>query len=470
MKNTIPKFRPEQERQKNRVDLNNLFFLNARTNVRSSNVRKDGVDTAIVEEIKNRLKEGQNKELIKDAFGNDSKRQRLLQEIKNILSEPAFAKQNEKLLADVKLNEVANQIVEKIVGLDVLEALTKDPYITDISVNGHDNIWVDHILKGDYQTDVKFDSEQSYLELLHRFAFASDKTFSYGNPSFDAMFPHIRVNVVGHDLSPTPTLQMRIVSKDLRLSKDYMLETGYLDEKTYQLLSHTFPTHSYLIGGETGTGKTELLRYLVRYTKPQKPIIMIEDTPESYLDEIYPKDKYSIKMWRNRASVGGNDKEFGFKFHLLNAMRNNPTYIYIQESRGGEAVEISKAVSTGHIVGTSLHSKSCVGSVNRFIDLCQEGKMQSVEMYGSRITGEDGFRIGVHLKRFGNVRRINEVFEYTGFENGKAVGNMLIKYNEFTGEHESLAPMSERLWEELQSYHKDMTHLEEFSPYKVVKV
>lgn len=470
MKNTIPKFRPQLERQKNKIDLNNLFFLNAQTNVRSSNVRKNGLDNKIVEDIKDRLKEDKNKELIKDAFGNDAKRQRLLQEIKKILSEPEFSNQNEKLLADLKLNEIANQIVEKIVGLDVLEPLTKDPFITDISVNGHDNIWVDHIIKGDYQTDLKFDSEQSYMELLHRFAFASDKTFSFGNPSFDAMFPQIRVNVVGYDLSPTPTLQMRIVSKDLRLSKEYMLETGYLNETAYQLLKHTFATHSHLIGGETGTGKTELLRYLVRYTKPKKPILMIEDTPESYLDEIYPKEQYSIKMWRNRDSTGGNTKEFGYKFHLLNGMRNNPTYLFIQESRGGEAVEISKAVSTGHIVGTTLHSRSCVGSVNRFIDLCQEGKMQSADMYGKRITGEDGFRIGVHLKRFGNVRRINEIFEYTGFEDGEAVGNTLIKFNEMTEEHEVLSPMSERLWKELQSHHKDMTELEVFSPYKVVKV
>lgn len=463
----IPKFRPEQERQKNRVDLNNLFFLNARTNVRSLNVRKDGVDTAIVEEIKERLKQGQNKELIKDAFGNDSKRQRLLQEIKNILSEPAFAKQYEKLLADVKLNELANQIVEKIVGLDVLEALTKDPYITDISVIDHDNIWVDHIFKSDYQTDVKFDSEQSYLELLHRFAFASDKTFSYGNPSFDAMFPQIRVNVVGHDLSKSPTLQMRLVSKKLRLSKAFIFETNFMSDLGYELLKRTFATHSHLIGGETGSGKTELLRYFARYKKPKKPLIMIEDTPESYLDELYPDEP--IKMWKNREMRGSQENEYGYNYHARNAMRHNPTYIYFQESRGGEATEIQKAVATGHIVVTTLHSRSCFGSIDRFIDLCQEGKMQTADVYGKRLTGEDGFRIGVHLKRYGQ-RRVNEIVEYTGYEHGVATGNVLIKYNEITDTHEIVSPMSKRLWDELISYHKELYELEELSPYKVVKV
>ena len=78
MKNTIPKFQGEQQRQKNKVDLKNLFFLNAQTNVKSSNVRKSGLDLAIVDEVKKELKKDENKELIRDAFGNDKKRQKLL--------------------------------------------------------------------------------------------------------------------------------------------------------------------------------------------------------------------------------------------------------------------------------------------------------------------------------------------------------------------------------------------------------
>lgn len=467
MKNTIPKFRRTDEREKNTIDLDNLFFLNAQSSVKSSNRRKGTLDTRMIEDVKNALKTEENKELIRNAFGDEKKRERLLQEVINIVSSADFTEEYNKVLAERKLKDVANTIVERIVGLDVLESLRRDPYITDISCNGFDNIWVDHIHKGKYKVDLKFDDEQSYLELLNRFAFASDKVFSYGNPAFDAMFPQIRINVVGFDLSSKPTLQMRIISKELRLSKEYMLGSGYLNEDIYQLLKRTFANQSHLIAGETGTGKTELLRYMTRYTMPKEPIIMIEDTPESYLDEIYSKDKFSIKMWKNR---GDGTTGFGYSHHSKNAMRQNPTYLFFQESRGGEAVDILKGVSTGHIVNTTLHSKSCSGSINRFIDLCQEGQMQSSEVYGKRIVGEDGFRIGIHLKRFGNVRRINEVFEYTGFENGKVIGNQLVKFNEVTGVHEIVSPMSQVLWDELYGYHRDMSGLEAFSPYKVVGV
>lgn len=470
MKNTLPKYRQPNLRNKNRLNLDNLVYLNVQSGTRTSNRRSEGLDTRVIEDVKTTLKTDEYKELIRDAFGNESKRAKLRQQITKIISKTDFTQRHKEYLDDLTLDEVTNIIVERIVGLDVLEELRNDPDITDISCNGYDNIWVDHVTKGKYHVDLKFDNEQSYVELLSRFAFASDQNFSYGSPSFDAIFPQIRINVVGFDLSPSPNLQMRTISKNLRLSKDYMIQSGYMDENIYNLLSLTFATQSHLIGGETGTGKTELLRYFTRYTKPNATIIMIEDTPESYLDEIYPKDKFSIKMWKNRGAKGDSGTEYGYQYHLKNAMRQNPDYIMIQESRGGEALFILKAVGTGHIVNTTLHSKSAFGSVSRFVDLCQEGEMQEAHIYGNRIVSEDGFRIGIHLKRFGNVRRIHEVVEYRGFENGKAIGNTLVRFNEMTERHEIQSAMSPELWQELMSYHRDLAAIEAFAPLKAVNV
>lgn len=467
MKNTIPKYH-QHRKERFSIDIENVFFLNTQSSVKSVNKKRDGIDSRVIEGIKNKLKEGTDKELIRDSFGNDKKRKRLTNEITNIISSKEFVE--EYKLKEKKLHEYVNQIVEKLVGLDVLEELRKDSGITDISVISSNNIWIDHIEKGDVKVPIQFEDEQAYLELLNRFAFASDKTFSYGSPSFDAMFPQIRVNVVGYDLSKTPTLQMRIISKNLRFqSKEEIIGSGFIDEIGYELLKRTIPINSHLIGGETGSGKTEFLRYLTRYKTPGKPLIMIEDNPEAYLDEIYPNEP--IKMWVNRTSRGSENQEYGYQYHARNAMRHNPKYIYFQESRGGEALEIQKCVTTGHVVNTTLHSKSAVGSIDRFIDLCQEGKMQSSETYGKRLTGEDGFRIGIHVARFESGRKANELFEYRGYENGVATGNMLVKYNPLTNRHEVVSPMSKELWDELATHHKgDMTGLEQLSPYKAVAV
>jgi len=469
MRNIIPRHAPLESRKKNHLDMGNLFFLNnSQLNNQTKSRVGDSLDTKIIDRVREELKTEPYKELIRDAFGDDTKREKLRQEVTKIVSSNDFTEEYKNELKDRKLNQIVSNIIDKIVGLDVLESLRKSPTITDISVNGYDNIWVDDIYKGQYKLDLKFDSEQAYEELLLRLAFASDKVYTYGTPSFDAIFPSIRINVVGHDLSKKPTLQMRLISRELRINKDYIAETEYLNQLGYDILKMTFPIKSHLISGETGTGKTEAMRYFTRYSKPRSTIIMIEDTPESYLDELYPNDKFNIKMWQNREQKGEIKTEFGYGYHLRNAMRQNPDYINLQESRGEEALFVLKAVTTGHIVNTTLHSKSAKGSVERFIDLCQEGQMQDGEIYGKRITSEDGFGIGVHIERFGKTRKINEIMEFTGYKNGEAQGNMLLKYNPLTGKHEVIDRMSERLWNELSKYHSDMSPLAELSPYKAV--
>lgn len=469
MRNIIPRHTPLESRKKNHLDMGNLFFLNnSQLNNQTKSRVGNSLDTKIIDRVRDELKTDQYKELIRDAFGDDSKREKLRQEVTRIVSSNEFTEEYKNELKDRKLNQVVTNIIDKIVGLDVLESLRKSPTITDISVNGYDNIWVDDIYEGQYKLDLKFDSEQAYEELLLRLAFASDKVYTYGTPSFDAIFPSIRVNVVGQDLSKNPNLQMRLISRSLRLNKEYIAETAFVSQLGYDILKMTFPIQSHLISGETGTGKTELLRYFTRYSKPKSTIIMIEDTPESYLDELYPDDKFNIKMWQNREQKGEIKTEYGYDYHLRNAMRQNPDYINLQESRGGEALSVLKAVTTGHIVNTTLHSKSAKGSVDRFIDLCQEGKMQDAETYGKRITSEDGFRIGIHIKRFGRVRKVNEIVEFTGYKNGEAQVNMLVKYNPLTGTHEIKDRMSERLWNELSEYHADMSPLAELTPYKAV--
>lgn len=463
MKNIVPKYRSLESRTKNKVNISDLFFLNVQSKISSTNSNA-ALSEKLIEYVKEALQS--ETELIRNAFGNERRKERLRAKIFEIVSKPAFVESFKTDLGNRRPVEVAKIILEKLVGLDVIEELRKDPNITDIKVIDFDHIRVDHIHKGKYRTNLSFDSIKSYNELLQRFAFASSKSYSQGTPSYDAMFPQMRINVVGFDLAKTPSLQLRSISKKLRISKANMIETGYLNELMYNLLKLTSATHSHLFSGETGTGKTELFRYLTRYTKPKTDIVMIEDIPESYLDELYDKDQYSITMWRNREGKGESKTDFGYRYHLKNAMRQNFDYIFMQESRGPEMLDILKALSTGHIVSSTIHGKSAFGAINRAIDLCQEAQMLSNEIYGRRLVGEDGFRIGVHVERFGEkrVRKINQIVEYMDYKDGTTVGNVLIQYDEKNDVHVQKHPMSERLWNELLSYHKDLSTIMELAP------
>lgn len=465
MKNIVPKYQSLESRTKNKVNISDLFFLNIQSKITPNNSNA-ALSEKLIEQVKEALQS--ETELIRNAFGNERRKEKLQKKILDIVSKPAFVESHKADLGTRRPFEVARIILEKLVGLDVLEQLRKDPNITDIKVINFDHIRVDHIHKGKYRTNLSFDSEKSYNELLNRFAFASSKPYSQGTPSYDAMFPQMRINVVGYDLAKTPSLQLRSVSKQLRISRENMIETGYLNQDMYNLLKLTFATHSHLFSGETGTGKTELFRYLARYTKPKTDMVMIEDTPESYLDELYDSIQYSITMWKNREAKGDSSSDFGYRYHLKNAMRQNFDYIFMQESRGAEMLDILKALSTGHIVSSTIHGKSAFGAINRAIDLCQEAQMLSNEVYGKRLVGEDGFRIGIHVERFGEqrVRKINQIVEYVDYKDGTTIGNVLFQYDEIKGVHVQKQPMSERLWNELLSYHKDLSLIAKLSPQK----
>lgn len=460
MRNTVP-YLQKKKRNENLISLEKLFFLKGKKNQIIPKVKlSNQLSKKVIDHIKEYLTQDQYRELIRDSFGNSRKKEQLRIVIHSHVSSKEFMEEYSSLITDYESDEVTDILVEKIAGLDVLQKLAEEPTVTDIKVLDWQNIRADDIHKGKYKTDIRFESEQDYIELCHRFSFASGKNFSNAKPSIDAIFPYMRVNIVGYDLSPKTSLQIRLVSKDIRLSEEYMRETGYATEEMIALLKRTFATESHLISGATSTGKTELLRYYTRFTKPQSDIIMIEDTPETYLDEVYPH--LSINMWKNREASDDKKEDFGYKYHLKNAMRQNPDYIFIQESRGSEAGDVLKASSTGHIVNTTLHAESTEDAVYRFIDLCQENQFHPADHYGRRVCRN--FKIGIHIERFNKVRKINQIVEYLDYENDKVVENVLFQYDPLSGKHEQVNPLSESMWMKLLKYHEEMPELEKLRP------
>ncbi|NUH84757.1 CpaF family protein [Bacillus firmus] len=459
MKNTID-YKGLITTETNVINLEKLLYQKEKDRQIKPKIKFSNQLQQITDYIKNYLNQEQYRELIRDSFGNKRKQEQLKGIIHSHVSSKAFLSTYSKQITDYTLDEVTEYLVEKIAGLDVLQPLSEIPTVTDINCIAWNNIWVDDIYKGEYKTDITFESEQDYIELCNRFAYASGKSYSTARPSVNAVFPYMRVNIVGQDLSPKTSLSIRIVSKELRLSEQYMLDTGYANREMIEFLKLSFATESHLICGGTGTGKTELLRYFTRYTKDNASIIMIEDTPETYLDELYP-DK-PIKMWQNREASDDDKKQFGYSYHVRNAMRQLPKYIYIQESRGEESLDILEASETDHIVSTTLHAKSAIDCVTRFIVLCQKAHQHPSEFYGKRIT--NSFKIGIHIKRFGKVRKINQIVEYVGFQNDEVKANVLFEYDSQAQRHVQKDRISQDLWDSLYETHHDLTGIENLDP------
>ncbi|MEK5105054.1 ATPase, T2SS/T4P/T4SS family [Cytobacillus sp. FSL M8-0252] len=446
--------------QRNVINLERLLYQKVKDKQIKPKIKFSNKLQDVTNYIKEYLNQEQHRELIRDSFGNKRKQIQLKSVIQTHVSSKEFLSKYSKHISDFSIEEVTEYLVEKITGLDVLQPLTEIDTITDINIISWNNIWVDDIYKGEYRTNISFSSEQDYFELCNRFAYASNKSLSTAKPSIDAVFPYMRVNIVGQDLSPNVSTQIRIISKELRFDEDYIYKTGYANELMINFIKRVFATESILISGGTGSGKTEFLRYFTGYTKPNATIIMIEDTPETYLDELYPEKP--IKMWKNREASDNDKKQFGYSYHIRNAMRQNPQYIFLQESRGEESLDILEASETDHIVDTTLHAESAIDTIIRFIVLCQKAYQHPDEYYGKRIT--NSFKIGVHLKKFNNVRKINQIVEYLGYENGRVIANILFEYDPKLKRHVRKGNMSQKLWNRLEEVHNEISILNELAP------
>lgn len=422
----------------------------------------------VVDDIKAFLRD-EHHEVLRNSFGNAQKKKELKTIINNFFSRQEVAEKHKHNISRYTLDELSEILVEKISGLDVLQPLLEIDTITDVKVIRYDKIRVNDIYKGKYITDVKFDSPEAYLELIHRFAFVAKENYSFSNPSFDAVLPYLRVNIVGQDLSPHPAMNIRIISKELRYDKKYLLEKGIMNEEAHDLISKVFPVFSTMIFGSTGTGKTESMRYNTQFIKKNKDIIMIEDDPETYLDEIYPD--HAISMWRNRK--GTNEKNtYDYTYHIRNALRQDPDVIMIQESRGKEALDILDAAFTDHLVSSTLHGHSVEDGFVRFIKLCQRGLEQDEAYFGSQMS--KAFKFGMYYSRseITHVRRLEELSEVIGYENNSFVLNPLVKFNYQEEIFEILNPVSKAAWDKLVLFYteEELKSIQMFNPYTYVAV
>ncbi len=418
------------------------------------------LNTAILDDVKKYLNPD-HADILINSFGNKKKRGELKTIIYNYVSSTEFSEKYKTQTSMYTLDEITEILLEKIVGLDILQPYADDDKITDIKIFGYDKIRVDHIDKGKYFVEAKFDNHEHYLELIQRFTFSDNKNYSFSNPSVDITFPFMRINIVGQDLSKKITTHIRKISKKLRYDESYLLENNVMSKDAISLLRYAYPSVSIITSGATGTGKTESVRYFAKYIPNDKDGIMIEDTPETFLDEIHPH--LAFAMWQNRG------EEYGYNYHIRNALRQNTDYLFIQESRGKETEEILDAAYTGHIVNTTFHGNNCRDAAERFVDWCQRNTNQSVTYFRKMFV--TAFPLHVHFTRDKHKRVLNEICEVVGIENEKLVLKPIISYDSATKTHKSVGKISPSLWGKLEGFHKNYgTKLEGLENLKPLEV
>jgi pilus assembly protein CpaF len=400
-----------------KIDLDTYLF-NRKTGKEKEQLPQRSVSKDLIQEVTEYLVNHHPKEL-QESFGNQAKKEKLRKIIAEYISRNTISS-----IKGFTLDELTQDLVNSISGLDKFDTILaeNDGNMTDIVFNGTD-IRIKDNKKGVYKSKIRITSDEVEA-IAKKIANTTGKVWNYAKPELDTELPNLRINAIHPDISPYgTTMAIRIFSDELKINEDsFVREVGNQD--ILNLLKALIKAKArIIITGDTGSGKTELLKFLVGYVPNSHRINMLEDTLETNLKKLYPlKD---IIVWRTRNSETDPSINVSFSRLIRSCLRSNPDWIMISETRGGEAYDMLKAASTGHSIFTTAHSKSARQAPNRIVMMCQEQVDYRSEVLGKLATSSLDIGIHVELDEKTMTRRIVEFVEYVDFENDTAIVNPL---------------------------------------------
>jgi len=256
---------------------------------------------------------------------------------------------------------LAIEIADDIFGYGPLERLLTDPTISEIMVNGHDDVWIerDGLLS---QTPLRFADEAQLRRIITKMVGQVGRRIDESSPMVDARLPDgSRVNAIIPPLSLSgPLLTIRRFSQE-RFDLAGLIEAGTLRRETADFLCRCIEAEfNVLISGGTGAGKTTLLNALSAAIPNTDRIVTIEDAAELQL-----KQRHVVRLESRPKNIEG-EGEVTIRDLVRNALRMRPDRIIVGEVRGAEALDMLQALNTGHEGSLStIHANSPRDALNR---------------------------------------------------------------------------------------------------------
>jgi len=254
----------------------------------------------------------------------------------------------------VTQEKIENELYHEAIGLGPLEDLISRDDITEIMVNGPDNVYVEH--KGVlYKTDTAFADDHQVLAAIDRIVSPLGRRIDESSPMVDARLKDgSRVNAIIPPLSLVgPSITIRKFAKT-PLTVENLISYGSITAEIAHFLDVCVKIRkNILISGGTGSGKTTLLNILSGFLPAKERIITIEDAAELQL-----RQEHLVRLESRPANIEGKG-EVTIRDLVRNSLRMRPDRIVIGECRGGEALDMLQAMNTGHDGSlTTIHANS----------------------------------------------------------------------------------------------------------------
>jgi len=328
-----------------------------------------------------------------DGLTTQERRGRLEGVVGKLLVQDRIALSREEEVALVR------RVVDEAVGLGVLEPLLADHSITEIMVNGPNDIFVERA--GRLERDPsRFRDEEHLYQVIDRIVSAVNRRVDESSPMVDARLPTgERVNVIVPPLSLSgPVVTIRRFPRPYSL--DELIGMGSLDGPTARLLGALVRARlNIIVSGGTGSGKTTLLNALSGFVPDEQRIITIEDAAELSL-----RQNHVISLESRPPNTEGRG-EVTIRSLVRNSLRMRPDRIIVGEVRGGETLDMLQAMSTGHEGSlATVHANSAEDAVTRLATLASMSDLD-IPFLALRDQINSAVDVVVHLARYPDGRR-----------------------------------------------------------------
>lgn len=406
--------------KKNKVDLGHVSYQKRAEQNKTYGAAKS-IPPTIIEEIRTHLI-NEHQKVLQESFMNNEKRGTLAAILTRYITK------NNVVVPGFTAEQLQTQIIDAVAGMGVIQPLVDDVDITEIMINGKDEIIIEKAGK-EIKTDLRFPSEDALSEIAMKIVNASGMTLTSAKPYVDCRFPSMRINIVNGLISGLGTvITIRKFAPVLRISDESMVRTDQANQEMINAMEAFVRGRlNVLIVGPTGSGKTELMKYMVGHIPNHDRTLVLEDTAETYFRQLYP-DKHIIPM--ECRFTDDEETTVDFPVLLKNALRQNPSRVIVGESRGPEALMMLEILNTGHPGYSTIHANNAPDAVDRLIMMClRSGIKLDREIIGKWVTKV--FDIIIFQRKMDDgVRRIVEMIELQDFVNDDVIFNRLFTFEE----------------------------------------
>ena len=329
-----------------------------------------------------------------------------------------------RLLTDVDRSRLVEEIKNELLGLGPLEPLLRDDDVTDILVNGHDQVYVERFGKL-HPADVHFQDDQHLMLIIDRIVSRVGRRVDESSPMVDARLPDgSRINAIIPPLAlDGPSLSIRRFGRKRYDISGLVEKESITWEVVEFLLAVVRARLNVIVAGGTGSGKTTMLNCLSAFVPEDERIVTIEDSAELSLQQ-----PHVVRLESRPANLEGKG-EITQRDLVRNCLRMRPDRIVVGEVRGAEVLDMLQAMSTGHDGSiATVHANSTRECLGRF-EMMMLLSGVSIPQRAMRQQIASAINMILHVSRLSDgTRKVMKVSEITGMEGDMIMMQDLYEY------------------------------------------